>query len=69
MDASDSQDVDGAAPVQYLWDFGDGTPVISTKKASIQHSFDAPGSYPVSCTVVDKDGLKASASFVHLAPS
>eukprot|EP01083_Nonionella_stella_P291593 992108_1 len=62
FDASDSQDADGDPPLEYQWNFGDGTPMVKTNKPFMDHSFDKPGTYPVKCTVVDKYGNPAHAS-------
>ncbi len=43
----------GDAPLSYMIDFGDGTPAVSTPSGS--HTFTTPGSYLVSCEVVDAD--------------
>jgi PKD domain len=55
----------GAAPiVSYLWDFGDvasGAADSSTEAAPI-HVFSAPGTYVVTLTVMDANGLTATAS-------
>lgn len=65
FDASDSQDCDGDAPLEYQWDFGDGTPTISTQKAFIDHTFDAPGCYPATVTVTDKNGIPSHATLTQ----
>eukprot|EP00487_Bulimina_marginata_P012576 TRINITY_DN8952_c0_g1_i1.p1 TRINITY_DN8952_c0_g1~~TRINITY_DN8952_c0_g1_i1.p1 ORF type:complete len:227 (-),score=15.01 TRINITY_DN8952_c0_g1_i1:47-727(-) len=62
FDASDSQDADGDPPLEYNWDFGDGTPVVKTNKPFANHAYDEPGSYPATCTVVDKYGNPAEAT-------
>ena len=61
-----SSDPDGQ-PVDWRWDFGDGT--TSTDRHPV-HSYDAPGTYPVSVTVTDDDGLtdRATADYTVLSP-
>jgi PKD repeat protein len=49
----------GTAPYNYSWVFGDGT---TGTGASVSHSYLLPGTYTVSLTVVDANGLSATAS-------
>ena len=65
LDASESQDYTGDPPVEYLWDFGDGTDPVKTTKPIVNHPYKKPGSYPVKCTVVDKNGLKGTAGLTQ----
>jgi PKD repeat protein len=53
FDASSSYDPDGEI-VSYLWDFGD---CISDSGEIVTHAYTATGSYSVTLTVVDDDGL------------
>ena len=53
---SQSSDVDGVI-VEYLWDFGDGSGGVGRV---VSHSWDVPGVYTVSHTVVDDRGVAAS---------
>ena len=62
FDASESQDADGDPPLEYHWNFGDGTPVVKTNKPFVDHAYDQPGSYPAKVTCVDKFGNPAHAS-------
>lgn len=39
----------------FAWNFGDNTPRDTTGTASIQHSYAAPGSYPVTLTLIDSN--------------
>ena len=48
----------GVAPMQWAWNFGDGTGASGTN--SIDHTFAAAGSYSVSVTVIDALGQAAS---------
>ena len=60
MGSSDSNfnahDADGYI-TEYSWDMGDGT---TFNEASITHSYQTPGKYPVSLTVTDNDGFSHS---------
>ncbi len=61
-----SYDPDGSI-VSYEWEFGDGN-VTGTTKTSIKHTYSSGGSYNVSLTVVDNEGITNSFSktvFVH----
>jgi PKD repeat protein len=53
FDASASSDPDGTI-VSYAWDFGDGA---SDSGAIVEHAYTAAGTYDVSLTVTDNDGL------------
>ena len=58
FDASKSSDTDGNV-VSYSWNFGDGTPTITTTTPNTTHTFTSEGSYLISLTVTD-DGNKIS---------
>lgn len=60
FDASLSNDADdGGWIVSYYWDFGDGT---NATGLIVDHTFANIGTYTVSLTVVDNDGLSDTAS-------
>src|SRR5205085_1087664 len=48
--------VSDSALVQWMWDFGDGTPVVTTAIDSVIHVYTMPGNYAVTMTVTDKNG-------------
>jgi PKD repeat protein len=56
LDGTGSFDQDGSL-VTYTWDLGDGT---SANGPTATHVYSAAGSYPVTLTVTDDDGLTAS---------
>jgi len=56
FDASQSIDPDGTI-VQYLWDLGD---LQIAEGMLVTHSYASAGSYPVTLTVVDDDGMSSS---------
>lgn len=58
FDASESQDPNGQI-VEYLWDFGDGSP--SESGPVVIHVYDTVGQYTVKLTVTDDEGLSGSA--------
>ncbi|MEM2293150.1 MAG: PKD domain-containing protein [Nitrososphaerota archaeon] len=60
FDASQSSDPDGKI-VSYRWNFGDGTPILTTTEKKVVHIFTLPRTYNVTLTVIDSDGLTASA--------
>ena len=57
FDASGSSDNDesGNSIVQYSWDFGDGSAVVTTNTAVTPHTFVAAGVYSVTLTVTDDE--------------
>ncbi|HTB71303.1 MAG TPA: PKD domain-containing protein [Solirubrobacteraceae bacterium] len=59
---SHSTDPNGAEglPLEYSWNFGDGSPIATG--ATPSHSYAAAGPYTVTLTVTDKLGKKSSAS-------
>ena len=59
FDASASVDPNGTI-VSYAWDFGDGS---TGSGASVSHTFAQDGTFTVSVTVTDNDGLTDSATF------
>ena len=56
FDAQCSSDADGTL-VSFTWNFGDGTPVVTTGSPTITHTFTEIGSYTVRLLVTDDDGL------------
>ena len=58
FDASSSYDPDGTI-TSYQWVFGDGT---TASGVTVQHSYSSAGTYTVTLTVTDDDGLQASIS-------
>lgn len=59
FDASSSDDPDGGWIVSYFWDFGDGT---NATGIVVTHAYALRGTYTVSLTITDNDGLTATAS-------
>ncbi|MEM7038709.1 MAG: PKD domain-containing protein, partial [Bacteroidota bacterium] len=51
---------DSDTPIQYIWNFGDGSPVVNTQHPT--HTYEAPGNYTVSLTGVNLGGCDATAS-------
>jgi PKD repeat protein len=58
FDGSVSYDLDGTI-VSYAWDFGDGTTAAETNPVTA-HTFTEAGTYTVSLTVFDDNGLNAT---------
>jgi len=58
FDGSASYDSDGGG-LTYAWDFGDGS---TGEGMTVQHTYTMAGTYPVSLTVVDDEGMSDTAS-------
>ena len=54
--------------VQYLWNFGDQTPLQATASNQVVHSYTVPGSYPVSVTITASTGGSAVGQTVVVVP-
>ena len=58
------------APVQYSWNFGDGTADTAwSASAGVTHAFAAPGIYTVTLTVRTEDGRSSTTRFVQAVVS
>jgi PKD repeat protein len=67
--SSDFDNLDGTTAndqtLEYTWDFGDGSNVVTTTSATVDHAYSAAGSYNVSLTV--SDGVVSSAAIMTTA--
>lgn len=61
VNAAASSDPDGDA-LTYSFDFGDGQKLLNSNAARVQHIYTVPGSYTVTLTVTDTQGLTSSKS-------
>ncbi|QRN99952.1 PKD domain-containing protein [Archangium violaceum] len=61
FDASSSSDPDGTLQ-RYRFDFQDGSPIVEGTAAQVRHTFAAAGTYTVTLTVTDNDGLTGTTS-------
>jgi PKD repeat protein len=58
----------GDVPLTYDWDFGDGTPHVTTKNAN--HTFNSQGTFTVTLTVTDTNGLSnAGTATIIVSPA
>lgn len=68
FDGSGSSDADGTI-VDWRWDFGDGSPVISGAEAHRTHTYAAAGTYIVTLIVTDDDGASGSTQYTFALSS
>jgi PKD repeat protein len=61
VDGSDSTDLEGDART-YSFDFGDNTPVVTSSTPTASHTYASAGSYTITLTVTDEDGLTSTVS-------
>ncbi len=62
--------VTGSGPLTYTWNFGDGSPVVTTQdRTSPLHSYAIAGVYTVSMTVSDSFNQHATATAVVVSPN
>ena len=62
FNASGSRPATGRRIVSYQWDFGDGTPIVTTGGPTVSHTFTLAQSYTVTLTVTDDSGKTGSLS-------
>ena len=62
FNASSSTVGAGATITQYAWDFGDGSPTVTSSSASTTKAFAVAGSYSVTLTITDSLGRQATRS-------
>ncbi|GAA1487152.1 PKD domain-containing protein [Brachybacterium fresconis] len=60
VDAEGSSAAGGATLEEYRWDFGDGSPEVTGETAT--HTYDTTGTFTVTLTVVDSNGLSATST-------
>jgi PKD repeat protein len=69
FNASASRPPAGGSIVSYTWDFGDGTPRVTTGSPVQSHTFTLAATYTVTLVVTDNAGKTASVSLtVQIAP-
>jgi PKD repeat protein len=69
FNASASKGAEGRSITEYQWDFGDGTPVVSTASPVVTHMFGTAATYTVTLRVTDSMGKFAAVSEeVEVAP-
>ena len=61
MDASDATDNVGV--VKWSWTFEEDGRTVVLEGPSVEHTFEEPGEYKVTLTLIDEEGNQASESF------
>jgi PKD repeat protein len=56
FNASASRAAVGRTVTTYIWEFGDGSPVLTTSNPIVNHQFSAAGGYNVTLKVLDDTG-------------
>ncbi|MEM0895847.1 MAG: carbohydrate-binding protein, partial [Verrucomicrobiota bacterium] len=56
----------GTSPT-FTWNFGDGSPEVTTSSSSVDHNFTSPGRYVVTLTATDSNGNQVTTSFRQLS--
>jgi glucose/arabinose dehydrogenase len=67
FDASASRDPDGD-PLTYVWDFGDGSPSVSTAESVVTHRYDRTATFNAQLYVVDSSGVRSATISVRVDP-
>jgi YVTN family beta-propeller protein len=62
FDASASTSPSGTI-ASYTWNFGDGTPVVTTTSPTITHTYGAAGTYAVTLTVTNSNGTSTTQTY------
>lgn len=57
----------GGTGMMYTWDFGDGTPVLTTDYSYVYHVFDNPGTYNVALTATNSCGNSSNSFYTITA--
>lgn len=69
FNASAAKAIPGRTITQYIWEFGDASPVVTTSNPITNHSFTMPGGYNVTLKVVDDTGrFGVVTSAITIAP-
>lgn len=66
FDATGSADPDASDTLTYFWDFGDGTPEVSTTSLTIQHTYASPGVFTATLRVRDNRFAFSSPATVEI---
>jgi glucose/arabinose dehydrogenase len=68
FDATGSSDPDAGDTLTYFWDFGDGTPEVSTTSLTIQHTYTSAGTFTARLRARDNDFAFSPAATVQVQP-
>jgi len=68
FDGSTSSDLDAGDTLTYVWNFGDGTPPLTTTGPTTSHSYTAAGSFTATLTVRDNRGGVSTPASLRIDP-
>ena len=68
FDGSASSDPDAGDTLTYVWNFGDGSPTVTTATPTTSHTYTAAGTFTATLTVRDQRGAASPAASVRIDP-
>ena len=68
FDGSASSDPDAGDTLSYIWNFGDGSPAVTTTASTTTHTYTAAGSFTSTLTVRDNGGVTSLVASARIDP-
>jgi glucose/arabinose dehydrogenase/PKD repeat protein len=68
LDGSASTDPDAGDALTYVWDFGDGSPPLTTTEPITRHTYSVAGTFTALLVVRDDDGASSPSAAVRIDP-